>query len=52
MWVFKSIFGCVLNVPRKVRVDWKSLTIFNNEISFECGGWSGTFFLFVLDCGC
>ena len=32
-----------LSVPKKVCVDWKSLTIFNNEISFECGGWSGTF---------
>ena len=52
MWVFKSIFGCVLSVPKKVCVDWKSLTIFNNKISFECGGWSGTFFLFVLDCVC
>ena len=52
VWVFKSIFGCVLSVPKKVRVDWKSLTIFNNEIGFECGGWSGTFFHFVLDCVC
>ena len=42
MWVFKSIFGCVLSVPKKVCVDWKSLSIFNNEISFECGGWSGS----------
>ena len=35
MWVFKSIFGCVLNVPKKVCIDWKSLSIFNNEISFQ-----------------
>ena len=43
VWVLKSIFGYVLNVPKKVRIDWKSLGIFNNEISFECRGWSGTF---------
>ena len=42
MWVFKSIFGCVLSVPKKVHIDWKSLSIFNNEISFECGGLCGT----------
>ena len=43
VWVFKSVFGYVLSVPKKVHVDWKSLTIFNNEISFECGGGCGTF---------
>ena len=43
MWVFKLIFGCVLSVPKKVHIDWKSLSIFNNKISFECGRWSGTF---------
>ena len=35
MWVFKLIFGCVLSVPKKVHVHWKSLSIFNNEISFS-----------------
>ena len=29
--------------PQKVHIDWKSLSIFNNEISFECGGGCGTF---------
>ena len=43
MWVFKLIFGNVLSVPKKVHIDWKSLSIFNNEISFGCGRWSGTF---------
>ena len=43
VWVFKLIFGCVLSVLKKVCVDWKSLSIFNNEISFECGRWFGTF---------
>ena len=28
--------------PKKVCIDWKSLTIFNHEISFECGGWCGS----------
>ena len=35
MWVFKSIFGCVLSVPKKVCIHWKSLSIFNKEISFR-----------------
>ena len=43
VWVLKLIFGYVPNVSKKVHVDWKS--IFNNEISFECRGWSGTFLL-------
>ena len=43
MWVFKSIFRCVLSVTKKICVDWKSLTTFNNEISFQCGGCFGTF---------
>ena len=43
MWVFKLIFGCVLSVPKTVRIDWKSLSIFNNEISFECRRCFGTF---------
>ena len=32
----------VLSVPKEVRVDWKSLRVFNNKISFECGGWCGS----------
>ena len=43
MWVFKLIFGYVLSVPKKVHIDWKSLSIFNNKISFECRGRYGTF---------
>ena len=43
VWVFKLIFGCVLSVPKKVHIDWKNLSIFNNEISFECGRWFRTF---------
>ena len=43
VWVFKLIYGWVLSEPKKVCIDWKSLSIFNNKISFECGGWSGTF---------
>ena len=48
VWVFKSIFGCVLSVPQKVHIDWNSLSIFNKEISFECGGWSGSFLFLYL----
>ena len=43
VWVFKLIFGYVLSVPKKVCIDWKSLSIFNNKISFECRGRYGTF---------
>ena len=38
MWVFKSIFGCVLSVPKKVYVDRKSLSIFNNELVLSVEG--------------
>ena len=44
--MFKKFFFLRYDVcpecPKKVRVDWKSLSIFNNEISFECGGWCGS----------
>ena len=40
--------GCVLGVPKKVCIDWKSLSIFNNKISFECGGWSESLLFFYL----
>ena len=43
VWVLKSIFGYVPNVPKKVHINWKSLSNFNNEINFVCRGWSGTF---------
>ena len=48
VWVFKSIFGCVLSIPKKIHVHWKSLSIFNNEISFGCGGWCGSFLFLYL----
>ena len=47
-WVFKSIFGCVLSVPKKIHIDWKSLSIFNSKISFGCGGCCGSFSILYL----
>ena len=45
MWVFKLIFGYVLSVPKKVRIDWKSLSIFNNKIILSVEGGMELFYL-------
>ena len=51
LYWFKSIFECSLSVPRKFRAGLKSLSIFNNEISFELFGGSQTFqFLYCVVC--
>ena len=34
--------------PQKTLHDWKSLSFFNNEISFEYGRWFGTFLFMYL----
>ena len=48
---YKSIFECFLSVPRKFHVDWKSLSIFNNESSFWLFGGTQTFlFLYSIVC--
>ena len=51
LYWFKSIFECSLSVPRKFHVGLKSLSIFNNEISFGLFGGSQTFqFLYSAVC--
>ena len=34
VWVLKSIFGYVPNIPNNVHVNWKSLSIFNKKKLF------------------
>ena len=38
----------MLSVSKKIHIDWKSVSIFNNEISFGCGGWCRSFLFLYL----